>query len=271
MQDPNYPNLEAEAQQWIEEMTGETFPADFASSLKDGIILCKLANVIKPGSVPKFNSPATMPFKKMENISSFIKVIRGLGMRENELFGTPDLFDEKNLYQVVSAIHALGRHLQAIMPDAPFPKLGIKVVDKNERKWTEEQLIKARAAVSILNLGCSDIGRKAADDLLQGKAALADVLEIKDKSHVASTKVAAAGALPAGWAECKTPDGQVYYFNSTTNVTQWDRPGGAPPPPPPPGASRILPYGWEELKTDSGEVYYFHAATNVTQWDRPTL
>lgn len=41
MQDPNYPNLEAEAQQWIEEMTGETFPADFASSLKDGIILCK--------------------------------------------------------------------------------------------------------------------------------------------------------------------------------------------------------------------------------------
>lgn len=274
MDSPDYPRIESEAQQWIEEMTGCSFPSTFADSLKDGVILCKLANVIKPGSVPKFNNPATMPFRKMENITSFIKVARSTGMRENELFGTPDLYDEKNIYQVVSAIHALGRHLQTIMPDSAFPKLGVKVVEKNERQWTEEQLIKARAAVSILNLGCSDMGRKAAEDLLVGKAAMAEVLEVKDKTPHTTLKYpgdassSGGGSLPAGWSECRTPDGQVYYYNATTNVTQWDRPGAAPPPPPPRAAA--LPYGWEELRTEQNEVYYYHAASNTTQWDKPT-
>lgn len=67
----------------------------------------------------------------MENIANFLKAIRALGMKEFEMFGTPDLYDEKNVAQVARSIHALGRLLQDIMPDAPFPKLGIKVVAKN--------------------------------------------------------------------------------------------------------------------------------------------
>jgi len=112
------------SQDWIEDLTGCTFKGEtFADSLKDGVILCKcvarctrgtpaclappplppsrrLANRIKPGSVPKINEPATMPFKKMENIANYLKAVRGLGMKEFEMFGTPDLFDEKNVPQV---------------------------------------------------------------------------------------------------------------------------------------------------------------------------
>lgn len=33
--------LEQEAQEWIEQITGEYFSGSFAESLKDGIILCK--------------------------------------------------------------------------------------------------------------------------------------------------------------------------------------------------------------------------------------
>jgi hypothetical protein len=33
--------LEQQAQRWIEAVIGEKFPADFHTSLKDGIILCK--------------------------------------------------------------------------------------------------------------------------------------------------------------------------------------------------------------------------------------
>jgi hypothetical protein len=94
-----------------------------------------LANKLKPGSVAHINQPPfpkiSAPFKKMENIANFLKAIRSLGMRENEMFSTPDLYEEKNVRQVVDSMHALGRLLQDIMPDAPWPKLGIKIVAKN--------------------------------------------------------------------------------------------------------------------------------------------
>ena len=124
--------LEREAQEWIEAVTGESLSGGFAESLKNGVILCKwvvhamvpllvrfsktmvytfwrslypnllrrLINRLKPGSVHKINEPATMPFKKMENIANYLKGVRALGMKEFEMFGTPDLYDEKNIAQV---------------------------------------------------------------------------------------------------------------------------------------------------------------------------
>jgi hypothetical protein len=129
--------------------------------------------VIKPGSVPRINDPATMPFKKMENIANYLKAARALGMKEFEMFGTPDLFEEKNMAQVTKSVHALGRLLQTIMPNAPFPKLGIKVVDKNERHFSEDQMRQARSAVSVLNLGSSEQGKRAMGAVLEGRDAQA--------------------------------------------------------------------------------------------------
>lgn len=129
----------------------------------------RLINRIKAGSVPKINDPATMPFKQMENIANALKGIRALGMREMEMFGTPDLYEEKNVPVVVRSIHALGRLLQTIMPDSRLPKLGIKVVEKNERHFSEQQMLQARSAVSVLNLGSSDMAKKATANLLEGK------------------------------------------------------------------------------------------------------
>ena len=126
-------------------------------------------NRIKPGSIAKINEPATMPFKKMENIANFLKVARALGMKEFEMFGTGDLYEEKNVRQVAMTIHALGRLLQTIMPDSGLPTLGVKVVEKNARNFSEDQLRQARGAVSVLNLGSSDMGKKAFHDVLDGK------------------------------------------------------------------------------------------------------
>ena len=130
-----------------------------------------LINRIKPGSVAKINDPATMPFKKMENIANFLKGMRALGMKEFEMFGTGDLYDEKNVPQVVNAIHALGRLLQTTMPDSGLPTLGVKVVEKNERHFSEEQMRQAKSAVSVLNLGSSDMAKRAFMDVLEGKPA----------------------------------------------------------------------------------------------------
>jgi hypothetical protein len=35
------PEMDAEAQAWIEAIIGEKFPSNYEDSLKDGIILCK--------------------------------------------------------------------------------------------------------------------------------------------------------------------------------------------------------------------------------------
>jgi transgelin len=294
--DPKLAILEREAQEWIEEITGIQFEGTFQEALMNGIILCKLMNKLKPGSVPKINDPATMPFKKMENIANAIKALRSLGMKEFEMFGTPDLYDGKNLGQVINSIHALGRLLQTTMPDAPFPKLGIKVVEKNERHFSEEQLRQAKAAVSVLNLGSSNLAKKAFADVLEGKAALHDVHASLDDKHKAvpvagkgvtvpkpamakipgaaatapapaPAPAAKASGLPDGWEELKTDDGETYYYNSITDETSWEKPSGGASASAPSGG---LPEGWQELKTDDGETYYYNSITDETSWERPS-
>ncbi|EER18420.1 hypothetical protein Pmar_PMAR005331 [Perkinsus marinus ATCC 50983] len=65
-----------------------------------------------------------------------------------------------------------------------------------------------------------------------------------------------------GWREFKTDDGTTYYYNESTGVTQWERPGKQP--------RRVeLLVGWEELKADDGTPYYYNSTTGVTQWELP--
>lgn len=95
--------LEAEAQQWIEEVTGEPFEGEFAKELRDGRRLCLLINAIRPGSVRRVNDSKT-PFKQMENISNFLKACRAVGVPEYSLFETVDLFELKDLVLVVKCL-----------------------------------------------------------------------------------------------------------------------------------------------------------------------
>jgi hypothetical protein len=146
--------LEQEAQRWIEQVTGISFSeGDFASSLKDGQLLCILVNTIKPGTIRKVET-SKMPFKQMENISNFLKACRVLGCAEHDLFETVDLFEAKDLGVVVNCIHALGRKVQNTYSG---PKLGAKESASNVRNFTEEQR-KAQAThggATLLSMGSS--------------------------------------------------------------------------------------------------------------------
>ena len=106
--------LERTVTEWIETMTKlprdqSSVDGSFGGWLKSGEVLCILVNAIQPGSIPKFNQNTKMPFKQMENISLFLRAVRTLGVREHECFDTSDLFDEKDLAQVLSTLAALGR------------------------------------------------------------------------------------------------------------------------------------------------------------------
>jgi len=97
-----------EVQQFIEEVTGESFSSDFHESLKSGVLLCKTLNKIQPGTVPKIQT-SNMPFKQMENIAAYIEGSRKLGVPDEYNFMTVDLFEGKNLAQVAQNVIALKR------------------------------------------------------------------------------------------------------------------------------------------------------------------
>lgn len=145
-------DLEREAREWIEAVTGETLNGTFQEALKDGTILCKLANKISPGAIKKIGT-GKMPFIQMENIGNFLTVCSSkLGVPANDLFQTVDLYEAKNMNQVIDAIHAVGRASQKISGFSG-PYIGAKLATQNERKFTEAQLKQSEAIVPQLNKG----------------------------------------------------------------------------------------------------------------------
>jgi hypothetical protein len=150
------PTAEEEAQAWIEAVLGEKFLTSFGDSLKDGVMLCTLMNKIKPGLIPRIQT-SSMPFKQMENVSSFVRACRSIGVAEFDLFETVDLYNQKNLGQVAQCIHALGRTIQKTMPDYDGPRLGVKESTVNLREFSEAQLREAAAAVPVLAHGSQSV------------------------------------------------------------------------------------------------------------------
>ena len=103
-------DLEATASAWISAVLREELPGpNLAASLKDGVILCRLVNTLKAGSVPKYSPTPSNASKRMENVTLFIRAARELGMREHELFSTVDLVEEKDMRVVLMSLTALGR------------------------------------------------------------------------------------------------------------------------------------------------------------------
>ena len=65
--------LDWEVQKWIEVVLEEPFPEEklYEDVLKDGVVLCKLMNVLSPGAVPKIATKGAH-FKLVENITKFV-------------------------------------------------------------------------------------------------------------------------------------------------------------------------------------------------------
>jgi len=141
----------AQAQAWIEALTGEHFPSGFAESLKSGIRLCQAINKIKPGSVPNINQ-LNSPFKHRENIENFLNAEKALGLKEVDLFVTADLYEERNLVAVIDNIFSLGA-LSMKMPGFRGPYIGVKHADENVRDFAPEVLNAGKALPSRQTVG----------------------------------------------------------------------------------------------------------------------
>lgn len=130
-------NLEMQVTAWIEAVSGEKKgDTTFAEWLKNGQVLCKLANAVRPGIVKKVNT-SQMPFKQMENITYFMNAARELGVPESAIFSTPDLYEEKNMLSVVNCIYTLGGAVQVSCPDFAGPALGVAITVESKSKKRE--------------------------------------------------------------------------------------------------------------------------------------
>lgn len=133
---------------WIEAVTGEEFKTDdFQEALKDGILLCKLCNIIRPGSVPKINN-SKLPFMQMENIGYFLKAADDMGLQKHDAFRTVDLYEGKNLPQVIQTLFIFASVVQKL-PSYNGPEIGIKIADKRNIEFTEEQLRRSSNTVGL--------------------------------------------------------------------------------------------------------------------------
>ena len=153
-QDAKYdPNLEREVLDWIRALVGVSITPgnDVHEQLKSGVVLCNLANKISPGIVKKINT-GRMPFVQMENVNSFLVASKQLGVPDVDLFMTVDLFEAKNMVQVIQSIHALGRASQKVSGFAG-PYIGVKLADAQKREWTEEQLRQGESFIPLQTAG----------------------------------------------------------------------------------------------------------------------
>lgn len=109
------PAQDAEAQEWVESILGAKFPGGqaYEDVLKDGQVLCKLINKLKPGLVAKVNESGGQ-FKLMENINNFQKALKEYGVPDQDVFQTVDLWEKKDISQVTNTLFALGRAVSII-------------------------------------------------------------------------------------------------------------------------------------------------------------
>jgi len=140
-----------EVMNWIKDTTG----IDISTSgemdnvhevLKDGTILCKLINVLKPGSIPekKINT-SKMAFKCMENINLFLSGARDLGVMAEETFQTVDLWEKQNILSVIICIQSLARKA----PKYGVAGVGPKESEANKRNFTDDVL---KAGQNVIGL-----------------------------------------------------------------------------------------------------------------------
>jgi hypothetical protein len=160
---------EAEVMDWIESVTGRTFPNknDFHESLKDGTLLCELVNKISPGSIPKVNK-GRLAFMQMENIGYFLEAAERIGLKKHDSFRTVDLYEAKNIPQVIQSLYVFGSVAQKVK-GYNGPTIGVKLADKSEFNFSEDQVRQAKAAVGLQHGGSikHDMGRSIGREVVK--------------------------------------------------------------------------------------------------------
>ncbi|XP_029326152.1 leucine-rich repeat and calponin homology domain-containing protein 3 isoform X8 [Mus caroli] len=101
-----------------------SLPCDLGAALTDGVVLCHLANHVRPRSVPSIHVPSpavpklTMA-KCRRNVENFLDACRKIGVPQEQLCLPLHILEEKGLGQVAVTVQAL---LELAPPKQPPPQ-----------------------------------------------------------------------------------------------------------------------------------------------------
>lgn len=118
---------------WLADLTGAPVPTPLQGGLRSGEVLCRAVNALRQGKAIPRISKLNLPFPQRENIAAFCAAARELGVPDQDNFTTDDLYDNKDMPQVVRCLLALGRQAYFI-PDWNGPCLG-KPEKGPQRVW----------------------------------------------------------------------------------------------------------------------------------------
>ncbi|XP_062438660.1 DISP complex protein LRCH3 isoform X4 [Rhea pennata] len=96
----------------IESRLKVSLPSDLGAALTDGVVLCHLANHVRPRSVPSIHVPSpavpklTMA-KCRRNVENFLEACRRIGVPQEQLCLPLHILEEKGLTQVAVTVQAL--------------------------------------------------------------------------------------------------------------------------------------------------------------------
>jgi len=101
---------------WLQELSGmqvtASSEAELQQNLKNGVVLCHAA-VRMGASIPSISTTEKM-FDQIGNIGKFLEFVKSTGVADRDLFVTTDLFDNKDMRQVMVGLNSLGRALHKL-------------------------------------------------------------------------------------------------------------------------------------------------------------
>jgi len=145
------PGREQEAKKWIETVLKRKLSGSLMEELKDGVVLCELANAIQPGTCSKYK-PSGVAFVCRQNIEIYLNGCEKLGVPKTDRFESRDLFDGQRPKAVLDNIFSLSAASRNVS-SFKGPYIGVKYADKNERNFSEEVLAKSKTAVPLWSQG----------------------------------------------------------------------------------------------------------------------
>ncbi|XP_044144541.1 DISP complex protein LRCH3 isoform X6 [Bufo gargarizans] len=96
----------------IESRLKVSLPNDLGAALTDGVVLCHLANHVRPRSVPSIHVPSpAVPKLKMakcrRNVENFLEACRKIGVPQDRMCLPPHILEETGLIEIAATVQAL--------------------------------------------------------------------------------------------------------------------------------------------------------------------